>query len=318
MTWQGLSVALEESKDVVMVNETDVYPMSCITIHSSELGTFLKPREEGLIDFLVEMWDGKKDVWRHRIKTGDKPSTEIVNPWINFIGCTTPSWMRGNFPTYMIEGGLTSRCVFLWGNEKRKLVAYPSDSIDRSWYMEHKKKLVHDLSLFSQFFGEFRITPEAREWGTAWYEAHWKGRPATLLSERYGGYLSRKQTHIHKLAMVLAVARTQKLVIDTEILQAAEHMITSSERDLTAVFKAIGMTSGARVRFDVHNYILHHSVALQRDLFRDMLSFADKRDIEEALAGLIKAGQAKEVVVDGHLAYVLTPEGKESGVSLIA
>lgn len=308
MTWQGLSVALEEAKDIVVINDEDLYPMSCLTIHSSELGTFLKPKEDGLVDFLVDMWDGKKVTWRHRIKTGDKPSTEIINPWINLIGCTTPAWMRGNFPAYMIEGGLTSRCIFLWGDAKRKLIAYPSRVINRAHFASMKERLTADLTHIASLFGEFTLTDEAADWGEEWYKTHWSSRPAHLISDRYGGYLARKQTHIHKLAMIISAARKDELVITLDELQKAERVVTSMEIELQRVFKSIGLTNSAKNRTDVYLHIKHHGQVTLRDLYRDMLTFMDKRDLDECLAGLEKAGQIKTGVVGTSVGFICTEE----------
>ena len=49
---------------------------------------------------------------------------------------------------------------------------------------------------------------------------------------RFGGYLARKQTHIHKLAMVLAASRRDELLIDEEDLALAAKMMTDLEQDM--------------------------------------------------------------------------------------
>lgn len=303
LTWQGLTVALEEAKDVVMPDDEHLFPMSCLTIQSSELGTFLKPKDTELVDLLVDMWDGRKVVWRHRIKTGDHPSTEIVNPWINFIGCTTPAWMRGNFPAYMIEGGLTSRCIFLWGNEKRKLIPYPSDAIKRVEHDATRLKLVSDLTHIANLFGEYQLTREAKEWGSIWYREHWSGRPMHLISDRYGGYLARKQTHIHKLAMIVAASRKDELIITLDELKGAEHVVTSMELELQRVFKSIGMSNGAKNRTDVLLHIRHHGAVTQRALYRDMLTFMDKKELDDCIIGLGKSGLIQDAIVENQVGY---------------
>ena len=271
--------------------------MSCLSIHSSELGTFLKPKDTELVDLLVDLWDGKKVTWRHRIKTGEHPSTEIVNPWINFIGCTTPAWMRANFPSYMIEGGLTSRCVFLWGNEKKQLISYPSRMINRDAYNTTRRLLIEQLTHISTLFGEYVLEPEAIEWGTEWYTRHWTERPLHLISDRYGGYLARKQTHIHKLAMILAASQRDTLIITMADLMRAETVVTSIELDLQRVFSSIGMANGAKNRSDILSHIKHRGTVATRDLYRDMLTFVEKRELDDCLAGLEKTGEIQSCVV---------------------
>jgi hypothetical protein len=79
-----------------------------------------------MVDLLVSLWDGKQGAFEKKTKGSGSDSVE--NPWINLIACTTPAWIAGNFPEYMIGGGFTSRCIFVYAEKKAKLVAYPSKS----------------------------------------------------------------------------------------------------------------------------------------------------------------------------------------------
>ncbi len=80
--------------------------MSCLTVQVSELGTFLRTDDDQLMSFLIRMWEGQIDKFRHETVSGG--ATEIDNPWLNIIAATTPSWLKSNFPEAMIGGGLTS------------------------------------------------------------------------------------------------------------------------------------------------------------------------------------------------------------------
>jgi len=122
VTWQALTESLANSTEEVDLTpgrtsgkfsmEVNLQPMSCITIASSEFGTFLNPKDREMVDVLVSLWDGQLGVWEKRTKTSG--SDIIANPWINIAACTTPAWIAGNFPDYMIGGGFTSRCVFVY------------------------------------------------------------------------------------------------------------------------------------------------------------------------------------------------------------
>lgn len=310
LTWQGLTVALEEAKDTVAVNGGESFlPMSCLTIPVSELGTFLKPKETDLIDLLVDLWDGQIRTWRHRIKTGDKPETTIVNPWINLIGCTTPAWLRSNFPSYMIEGGLTSRVIFVFAEQKRKLVAYPSEVIDAGIHEAKTRLLAEDLRIISELMGEYKRTPAANAWGKAWYENHWSSRPAHLLSERFGGYYARKQGHIHKLAIVLAASQRNELLITERDLATADRLVTSLELDLKKVFDSIGMVDSARHSTDVLQHIRVHKFISLKELYTLMLSLMEREDIERSLTALVQTGKVKQDIVNGELGYAVTDAG---------
>ena len=175
MTWQALTDSLEAAIDHLQMQAEDgsdlFLPMSCLTIPVSELGTFLKIEDSVLVNVLVDMWDGQISTWGHRTKT--QGEVEIKNPWLNVIGCTTPSWLKAHFPDNLVGGGLTSRVVFIFGDTKRKLIPYPDEVIHGPHYRDLERRLVEDLTDISHMSGEFIIDSEARTWGRDWYDRHW-------------------------------------------------------------------------------------------------------------------------------------------------
>ena len=158
LTWQGLLKAFSEATEgfkMDKLSEDDVFAertyMSCLTCDVSELGTFLKPRDVDLQDFLTDMWDGQVGSWKRVLSTQE--DKQIENPWLNIIGCTTPSWMQTNFDTGMIFGGLTSRCIFVYGSEKTELIPYPADLIHDEEFTKREEDLAFDLKQISMMFG---------------------------------------------------------------------------------------------------------------------------------------------------------------------
>src|SRR5215472_9649354 len=249
LTWQGLTMALQEAQDFIQLNDDQFQPMSCLTCALSELGTFLKPQDTSLIDLLVDLWDGQVRPWRHKTRTTGE--VNIMNPWMNIIGCVTPAWLRENFPSYLIEGGLTSRIVFVYADRKRQLVPYPADVIDPKRFESHTAALVDDLRAIAELQGEYRLDNTAKEWGANWYNKHWGQQTAATISDRYSGYLARKQTHMHKLAMVLAAAQRDELVITVEELLSAERLLKVHEQHLEQIFETVGVRDIGRMQREV-------------------------------------------------------------------
>ena len=95
ITWQALTMALAEANESVQMPDGAWYPMSCLTIASSEFGTFFNPNDREMVDVLVSLWDGQIGTWEKRTKT--QGADTIVNPWINIAACTTPGWIAGSF-----------------------------------------------------------------------------------------------------------------------------------------------------------------------------------------------------------------------------
>lgn len=265
VTWQALTQALAEANEAVLMDGGVYMPMSCVTIASSEFGTFLNPNDREMVDVLVSLWDGQLGVWEKKTKT--QGSDRIENPWINIAACTTPGWIAGNFPEYLIGGGFTSRCVFVFAKEKRRLIAYPSAVLPPE-FEELRKKLLRDLECISLLRGPIVLSPQAITWGTKWYEDHYGHRPKHLDNERFGGYLARKQTHIHKLAMVLCASESDSLIIEEHHLAAASQIVTSLEQDMPEVFSLIGVQGQSKHSIDVLAVLKSHGKISQQECFK--------------------------------------------------
>jgi hypothetical protein len=287
VTWPALVSAFAQAKIEYPYNGEYV-PMSAMTLTSGELGNLLDPREERMVDLMVTLWDGKEGALNKETKGSGQD--QVVNPFINLIGCTTPSWIAGNFPEYMIGGGLTSRMIFIYADAKRQFVAYPGLEVPKD-FQAKADALVADLTHISELSGAYVLSPEAIAWGTAWYHRHYTTRPANMDMERFGGYIARKQTHMHKLAMILAASSSDELVIHREHLETAYQMITELEPDMEFVFSKIGKSSISTYAEKLVSYVHANGGCGYSDAYRYVHShFPSMREFEDVLAGCVRAG----------------------------
>jgi hypothetical protein len=288
VTWQALTMALADANEQVLMDDGTYHPMSCLTIASSELGVLFNPNDREMVDVFTSLWDGQLGVWEKRTKT--QGSDRIENPWINIAACTTPGWIAGNFPEYLIGGGFTSRCVFVYAHEKRRLVAYPSQEVSPE-FVDLQRKLVHDLEAISLLRGAFVLSPQAVKWGTEWYEDHYKSKPQSLNNERFAGYLARKQTHVHKLAMVLSAAYKNELVIAQQDLEQAVAIVTALEADMPQVFELIGIEGAAKHSTIVLSSVRSRGKVSHLDLFKDCFKSMGVQDFQNAVLACQNSGQ---------------------------
>lgn len=286
VTWQALTSAFKEAEETFVWQDMH-HTQSPLTIESSEFGNLLDPKDKNMMDLLVTLWDGKST----KKQTKHSGTDDVTNPWINLIACTTPSWIAGNFPEYMIGGGLTSRMVFVYAEEKRQYVAYPGMHVPKD-FAEVSTKLVEDLSdIMTTCTGPFRLTNEAIQFGEAWYQEHYTSKSANLDDSRFGGYIARKQTHIHKLAMVLSIAESSDMVITVEHLELAKTMVTDLEPDMAKVFSKIGKSEESFYVDRVIAYVRRMGKVPYQALFRMIYTqFPSMRNFEDIFAGCLRAG----------------------------
>lgn len=288
VTWQALSQALEQCTEGIQMHDGTIHLMSAITISSGELGNLLNPTDREMVDLLITLWDGKEGAFIKLTKTQGKDT--IINPFINIIACTTPEWLSGNFPEYMIGGGFTSRCIFVHAEEKRQYVAYLDEAMPAN-FVQLRQFLIEDLTEISKLRGAFSIAKEARDWGKIWYEKHYKNRPAHLDNERFSGYIARKQTHIHKLAMILSAAEGDSLTLEQPHLEMANQLVTSLEESMPKVFDRIGRTEESKNIGELFEYIKLRKRIEYKELFRAFFrTFPNSQAFENALLSGQRAG----------------------------
>lgn len=286
-TWQSLSVAFSNALEGVQMPDGNVHMMSALTIESSEFGNFLNPQDRDMVDFLITLWDCKRGAIKKITKTqGDDV---IENPYINIIASTTPSWIEGTFPEHMIGGGFTSRCIFVYADKKRQYRAYPRRWVTNGFRAE-QESLVDDLITISCMKGEMTLSADAELWGEAWYERHFQTQPETLTNDRFAGYLARKQTHMHKLAMVLSAAEQDSGVITEAHLAKADAIIVALETDMPKVFEKIGTSLQSRGAANLVGLVRTYKKLERKKLFGLMFRELSLNDFNAALNAALEAG----------------------------
>lgn len=299
-TWQGVTDAFMESKEEVQLPEGGMYTMCAITLAISELGTFLDMKNREMVDVLVDLWDGKDRAWERR--TRGAGVSAITNPWLNMVGCTTPGWLSEHFPEYAIRGGFTSRTIFLYADAKRHHIAYPARRAEATAQAELKADLVSDLARIGRMAGGFKLTEEGYKWGEEWYETHWQ-RPeheATAME----GYRARKQTHIHKLAMVLSASESSNRLIELRHLQAADGIVSSLEADMPETFNEVTDNRGVKC--------LGFVLKVVKNWHKERACGIEKRELWRRLCKLMSHDEFTAAVQGGTAAHYLK-EGKDSG-----
>lgn len=175
-------------------------------------------------------------------------------------------------------------------------MAYPGLTVPKD-SREKEARLVQDLEhIATKLVGEYKLSREALEWGQDWYIKHNTTRPAHMQDDRFGGYLARKQTFVHKLAMILAASQRDELIITKSDLETSAVMVTDLEAEMVNVFSKIGLTESSLATQRLLDYIRRQGVCSYEQAYRFIHSqFPQFRDYEDMLKGLIQAGYVRLV-----------------------
>lgn len=290
ITWQALVTAFAAASESFEYppGSGDWWPMSPLNFVASEFGSLVNLQDRDMVNLLIELWDGKKKYDKITKMSGND---SIEAPWINLQGCTTPHWIADNMPPATIGGGLSSRCIFLYAEEKERFIPYVDEVIGDD-DAELRAALVHDLEHISlNLCGPFRISEAARAWGRKWYEAFWTAAKSRMDDQMIEGYAARKQTHMHKLAMVVSASHSDDLVISLDDLQLANTMLEDLEVDMPKVFSRIGRTEMSLLAEKIAGTVKRRGTMPYEDVYRLIqTAFPDARDIEGIMQGLLRAG----------------------------
>ena len=300
ITWQALVESLRQAQEGFEY-QGEVLTQSALHIEASELGTFFNPNDRELVDFLTHIWDGQKGVFEKRTKT--QGAEKVVNPCVNIIGATTPSWLEQHLSEHFIQGGMASRCIFVYKRKPRRLIAYPKRGVLPE-LQKLREALVEDLQHIGTLVGEIELSRDAMEWGEQWYARHFE-RNQALLDTAIGGYLARKQTHMHKLAMVLSVAQSDDLVITQEHLQRAEQILTSIEPTMFSIYDRVGRTDTGRWLYEIVRIVEEHGRIKYSELYRYMMKYVDSSTFMELLTSCVKARMVKIIQQAGEDDYLV-------------
>lgn len=287
ITWQALVTAFAAASESFEY-QAEWHPMSPLTLVASELGSLLNLQDKEMVNLLIELWDGKKTYEKITKMSGNDT---VEAPWINLQAGTTPHWIADNMPQAMIGGGLSSRCIFVYGDTKERYVAYVDEQVGKG-DEALRLKLIQDLEQIAMLTGPYIISPEARAWGRVWYEAFWKDAASRMDDQMLEGYAARKQTHMHKVAMVLSASRSSSLVITAEDLQLANTMLEDLEVDMNRVFSRIGRTEDSMQAERFIDFVRRKGSIPYHDAYKMIhIYFPDFRDFEGILQGAINSGQ---------------------------
>ncbi len=156
-----------------------------------------------------------------------------------------------------------------------------------------RRHLVSDLRQIASIQGQYFLSPGAFQWGHDWYKSHWDVEANDHLDrEMHGGYLARKQTHIHKVAMILVAATTNEMVITERHLAQADFLVSQLEDQMINVFRHISDNRDAMLASQMLEMLRvrgEYGIP-KRDLWRLMIHRCSYDEFERATKGLIIAG----------------------------
>lgn len=208
--------------------KTDFYSHASTASILEELKTFLRSGVEAkfIINFLHVAWDCKD--FDHGTFANGKD--RIRNCCHSIMAGCTPAHMKELFEDGILEQGLASRTIFVYG-EDRRFTKFQEKVLDTQ--VTAIKKLRKHLWDLAHLFGPIEMTPEAFAWYKNWLETEsadpkqWSNKSRRLID-----YYGRKNMHLLKMAAAIHFSEKKYMRLDLEDLISAFNFLEIIEKDM--------------------------------------------------------------------------------------
>lgn len=308
ITREALVREINSSFNTEIKDNNEMIHHSSLTIYAPELVVFLGYNQQQLMMDLTDWYDcghGPEGKWTYRTKT--QGTDELIGVWVNLFGATTPDLLRSSLSMDAIGGGLTSRIIFVYEEDKRKSVAAPFLTEEERRIGED---LYYDLEQIHMLSGQFKANREFLDLWIEWYNS--QGSAPIFNEPHLLPYCERRPVHVMKLSMILNAMRTDDMIITARDLDLAIKLLERTERKMPRTFSGIGKSPHAEVLSKVMAEIGMAGQISKSDLMRKFYYDADDRVMELIIETLRSMGFIDRVEKGNET--VLIYRKKEGGI----
>src|SRR3954471_15127227 len=186
-----------EKLDSILHMRTVEHGSAQLCVAIPELAVFLGTEQyvANMPTLLTDLYDCPS----HRYGGGTIARGEMIqrNIWLSFLSASTPVWLLKTVNPNVVEGGFTSRCLFIVSNTPKQRIPWPTGDDTTEDY----DILLADLKHIRETAGESQpitLTAAAMTAFSKWYRARSRSMDAFLCS-----FEAREDAHVLRVAALL-------------------------------------------------------------------------------------------------------------------
>lgn len=167
----------------------------------------------GLPGLLTDLYDCPE----YQIGGGTVSHGEIIfkNVFINLISASTPSWLLRNINKDVIEGGFTSRVIWVVEEKRKRKEAWPEHHNHKKVETFNFVEQLNKIEEMAQRINNIELNEGAMKAFTDWYNYRKESHDSFCAS-----FESREDSHILKLAGILAINANRWKIHQIDIVNA--------------------------------------------------------------------------------------------------
>lgn len=226
-----------EMLETVMHRLSNQHGKAHVVIAISELVTFLGKEKyaQHMPGLLTDLYDSPER--RSGGGTLARGISDLRNVYVTFLSASTPAWLLRTVNPDVVEGGFTSRCLFIMASARKRKIAWPSNN-DNTGLEDKLIAKLRGIKEDATQISEITLTPNAHKAFEQWYT-----RRTDSLDVFNSSFESREDAHVLRLAAILAI-NDGVWQIEARHIRASVHAIRAVKEDGATLFAGTG-TIGA-------------------------------------------------------------------------
>lgn len=219
-----------EQMERLLHERSNITGSAGLAIAISELATFLGTERYNatMPVLLTDLYDCPAE--RRSGGTISRGSVNQSNVFVNFISASTPAWLFRSVNPSVVEGGFTSRCIFVCAEQPKRRIAW-GDSSSASGDVGPLVCRLRVIRTEGRNYRSITINDSARSRFRSWYSR----RKPSLDSFR-SSFESREDAHVLRLAAFLCI-NDGTWVIHVKHLTAAMKIIETVKFNASKLFE---------------------------------------------------------------------------------
>lgn len=222
-----------------------------------EFNTLFPTYDRDFCAAMNDLFDNPPEYNLSRIYSG---STAIQAPTLSMIAAVTPDTLGDTLPEPAWGSGFTARLILIYGSDKPDVDFF--DEKDDEGEKEMYAALSPGLDRIFNLSGKFTWTDDAKNGLRAWRA---EGLAPVPTHGRLQHYLTRRESHVVKLAMISGASSKFKLEVDITDFNRAKKWLIDAEKRMPDIFRAMGQKSDSQLIQDLHLEVYQIWATVARD-----------------------------------------------------
>lgn len=211
-------------------------------VFAGEFVDFMGSNDVAFINLFTNLWDNLPDYEHPKIHG---KSVKVFQPTINLFGGSTPQTFAMAFPPEIIGTGFSSRLLLIHSEPTGKKIAWPTLPDD----LATEQFALHLRTIREQVKGEAEFSEEARKTVEIIYK-----NMIYIEDARFNFYMERRDTHLKKLAMIIAAGEIKTTVKPEHVIRA-NTMLAKAERWMPKALGEFGKSKNATAAQEILNFL---------------------------------------------------------------